>query len=203
MELYYTIIEMVNQSKAGMPILFAMLGIIWGIFFLTLLSRNALLNLGIHPRRLIGLPGIVFSPFLHAGFNHIFFNSIPLFLLSNFLLITGFDYYFNVTFYLLFGSGILVWLVGRPAIHVGASSIITGYWSFLVMNAYHNGGIQSIILGAISFYYFAAIFFGIFPTNKGVSWEGHLSGFISGIILNYTLVYLPFINFSAIFTAFT
>ena len=202
MELYNTFIEMVHQSKAGMPVLFWMLAIVWGAFLLTLLSGYTLLNLGIHPRRLKGIPGIFFSPFLHAGFNHIFFNSIPLFILSNFLLISGFDFYLNVTLYLLLGSGILVWLIGRPLIHVGASSIITGYWSFLVINAYHHGGAQSIILAVISIYYFAAIFFGIFPSDKGVSWEGHLSGFVSGIVLNYTFIYLPMINFTEIFLQF-
>ena len=203
MNLYYTLIEMVEQSKAGMPVLFIMLGIVWGCYFLTLLSGYKLLYLGIHPRKLKGLPGIIFSPFLHAGFNHIFFNSVPLFLLSNFILITGLDYYLNVTFYLLLGSGVLVWLFGRPLIHVGASSIITGYWSFLVINAYHVGGPQAIILAALSAYYFIGIFFGIFPSDKGVSWEGHLFGFITGVALNYSLKYLPFFQFSQLISLYS
>ncbi len=199
MELYYTIIDMVGQSKASMPVLFIMLGIVWGMFFITLLTGYRILILGIYPRTLFGLIGIIFSPFLHGSFNHIFFNSIPLFLLSNFLLISGLNFYLNISFYIILWSGILVWIIGRPALHVGASSVITGYWSFLVINAYHQGGMQSYLLAGISIYYFAGIFFGIFPTNKGVSWEGHLSGFVSGIVLNYTLIYLPLINFSQLF----
>lgn len=194
---------MVEQSKAGMDTLYIMLGILWGCFFLTVLSGYSLLNLGIRPRKLSGIIGIFVSPFLHAGFNHIFFNSVPLFILSNFLLISGLDLYLNVTLYILLLSGLLVWLVGRPLIHVGASSIITGYWSFLVVDAYHVGGFQSVILAIISAYYFAGIFFGIFPTNKGVSWEGHLSGFVTGIIINYSLIYLPSINFTEFFATMT
>ncbi len=202
MDLYNTILHMVDQTKASMPALSIILGVMWGTFVLTLLSGYRLLYLGIHPRTLFGLVGIIFSPFLHAGFNHIFFNSIPLIILSDFLLISGLDYYLNVSLYIILGSGILVWLIGRPLIHVGASSLITGYWSFLVINAYHQGGAQAIILAGVSVYYFASIFLGIFPSDKGVSWEGHLSGFISGIALNYSFVYLPIIHFTQVFAQY-
>jgi membrane associated rhomboid family serine protease len=192
---FNAIITLVEQSKAHMGFLFAMLGIVWGVFAITLLSGRTLLLLGIYPRSLFGLIGIPLSPFLHANFNHIFFNSIPLFLLSDFLLIAGINLYLNISLYLILMSGVFTWLFARPAIHVGASAVITGYWSFLVVNVLSHGGAMSILLGLISMYYFAGIFFGIFPAKKGVSWEGHLSGFVSGLIINFTLGYLPMIHF--------
>lgn len=200
MDLYNTFLHMVDATKSNMLTLAIILAIMWGFFFITVFSDYKLLFLGIHPRKLFGLVGIIFCPFLHAGFNHIFFNCFPLLILSDFLLISGLDYYLNISLYLIFASGVLVWLFGRPLIHVGASSLITGYWSFLVINAYSQGGAQAIILAIVSVYYFASIFLGIFPNDKGVSWEGHMSGFVSGIALNYSINFLPAIEFSSFFS---
>ena len=79
-------------------------------------------------------------------------------------------------------SGFLVWCFAKPGLHVGASGLITGYWAFLVCDIYQQGSIISIILGALSLYYFAGIFLGIIPGKKGVSWEGHLFGLIAGVL---------------------
>lgn len=195
---FNSIIAIAEQSQAHMEFLLMMLGLLWVAFALTLASGRMLLILGIHPRKLFGLIGIIFSPFLHANFNHIFFNSIPFFLLSNFVLFGGINFYLNISLYIIVISGLLTWIFARPAIHIGASSLVTGYWSFLVLSAYNQEGILSTLLGIICVYYFAGIFFGIFPKDKGVSWEGHLFGFIAGIALNLSLSfnYLPLINFS-------
>lgn len=199
MSTYDTLLHMLEQTKENLPTISILLAVMWGCFAITIITGYRPLYLGIHPRKILGLVGIIFSPFLHASFNHIFFNSIPLVILSNFILLSGLDYYLNISLYIALGSGILVWLFGRPLIHVGASSLITGYWSFLVIDAYHVGGLQAIILAIVSAYYFAGIFFGIFPSDDGVSWEGHFSGFVSGIGLNYSLNSLPAVDFSEIF----
>ena len=169
----------VLQTKENAPFL---LNIVTLLFICFLLGRifHPLLFLGIIPRKLYGLPGIFISPFLHLNFNHFFFNTIPLVVLSNFILLGGFEYYLQVTFYIMLGSGILIWLFARSAIHIGASAVITGYWAFLVINSYEQGSITAIILGGICVYYFLGIFLGIFPNEKGVSWEGHLFGLITG-----------------------
>jgi len=175
----------INQTKMNADYLAIMLGIVWVVFIITLLTGKRLLILGIIPRHLYGLPGIVFAPLLHANFNHVFFNSIPLVVLSNFLLIQGLAYFLFVTLYITLLSGFLVWCFAKPGIHVGASGLITGYWALLVWNIYQQGTVTAIILGLVSIYYFAGIFFGVFPGRKGVSWEGHLSGLIAGFIVGY------------------
>ena len=186
-----TINTLVEQTQAHLYIIFIALGVLWFFFLLTLFTNRNLLILGIYPRQTFGLIGIIFAPLLHGSFNHIFFNSIPFCILSNFILIGGVAFYLNLTFYLVVLSGLLAWLFSRPALHVGASGVITGYWSFLMINAYSNSSVISIILAIVCGYYFAGIFFGIFPFKKGVSWEGHLFGMISGILLNYGYPYLP------------
>lgn len=175
----------VEQIKANANILCWIVAILWGVYFLTLLSHRKLLCLGIVPRQLYGLPGIVFAPFLHANFNHLFFNTIPLIVLSNFILMNGLDYYLHVTLIITLISGFLTWCLAKPGIHVGASSVITGYWALLVMNIYQQGTLTAIILGIICLYYFLGIFYAIFPGEKGISWEGHLFGAVAGSLVSY------------------
>lgn len=174
------------QTQNNLPVLFIILLIPWVVFLLSLINKRILL-LGIIPRHLIGIPGIFLCPLLHANFNHIFFNSIPLLVLSNFLLIDGLHLFIFVTIAIVTISGFLVWCFGKPGVHIGASALITGYWGFLVSNAYQHATLTSIILGVISAYYFAGIFLGIFPSEKGVSWEGHLFGLISGVGLSFLI----------------
>lgn len=185
--------QIITQTQQNSETLAIILAIPWFCYLLNRLLNNHLLYLGIIPRRLWGLPGIIFAPFLHANFNHIFFNSIPLVVLSNFLLINGLFYFLLVTALIILMSGFLIWCFAKPGIHVGASGVITGYWGLLVCDIFQQGSLTAIILGIISVYYFAGIFFGIFPSKKGISWEGHLFGLLSGVATSYLL--LPVTNF--------
>lgn len=175
------------STQINAPYLEIILLILFGTFLITRLMPGLLL-LGIYPRKLWGLPGIFFAPFLHANFNHLFFNSIPLIVLSNFILMNGLHFFLVVSLDITVMSGFLIWCFAKPGIHLGASGVITGYWSFLVYNIYQQGTLTAILLGAICIYYFAGIFLGIFPREKGVSWEGHLFGLLAGIATNYTLL---------------
>lgn len=184
-QLYASLALIITETRLNAHYLAIIIIIPWMVFLISNLTGKRLLLLGIIPRRWYGLPGIVFSPFLHANFNHIFFNSIPLLVLSNFLLIHGLNYFLLVTLYITLLSGFLVWCFAKPGIHLGASGLITGYWALLVGNIYEQGTLTAIILGVLSLYYFAGIFLGVFPGRKGVSWEGHLFGLIAGFVVGY------------------
>jgi len=176
----------IYQTKMNLHVLSIMLAVIWLIFLLTSLDKRLLL-FGILPRRIRGIPGILFAPLLHANFNHIFFNSIPLVVLSNFLLIHGLHYFLEVTLAITLISGFLIWCFGKPGLHIGASAVITGYWALLVSDIFKQGTLTAIILGIVSLYYFAGIFLGVFPGKKGVSWEGHLFGLLAGFAISFYL----------------
>jgi len=181
----------VNQTWNNLYILLGILCVLWCAFILTMLTGRRLLFLGIIPRTLVGLRGVIFAPFLHVNFNHLFFNSIPLVVLANFILVNGVEYFMYITLLLTILSGLITWVIAKPGIHIGASSVITGYWTILACNVFQQPTFTSVILGIISIYYFAGIFFGIFPSgNKGVSWEGHLSGFLAGLILYFCNLWL-------------
>lgn len=174
----------VQQTKAQWTIPALLVGVLFFVHMINVALSYRLLVLGIYPRSTRGLLGIFCAPFLHANFNHVFFNAIALFVLSLLLLLYGLPIFtFSLVFISLL-SGILTWCFGRPAIHVGASGVITGIWGFLVMEAYLSPSVLSVFLAIICIYYFAGILFGILPLRKGVSWEGHALGLLSGIACN-------------------
>lgn len=156
--------------------------IFWVIHLLNLLAGYRLNYLGIVPRHIIGLRGIPFYTFLHGDFNHLLLNSIPLFILSDLIMVYGLREFIVVTLIIIILAGLAIWLFARTAIHIGASSLVMGYWGFLLMNAYQNPGVFSIILAAICLYYFSGnMLASLVPTREKVSWEGHLFGLLAGI----------------------
>lgn len=192
MDEFITSLDLIKtQIQNNLYILGIILFIPWLVFFISHFINNRILLLGIIPRYIRGIPGILFAPLLHANFNHLFFNSIPLLVLSGFILINGLHYYLIVTLMITILSGLAIWCFAKKGLHIGASALITGYWGFLVINAYQHTTPTTIILGALSLYYFAGIFLGIFPKEKGVSWQGHLFGLLAGFATNYLLLLYP------------
>ena len=186
-ELNASLTTIINQTQTNLVTLAKIIAIPWFIYFLNFFLHHRLLYLGIIPRRLIGLPGILCAPVLHADFNHLFFNTIPLLVLSDFILIQGIHYFLLVTVSITCLSGFLIWCFAKPGIHIGASALITGYWGLLISDIYEQGTLTALILGGLSLYYFAGIFLGLFPSKKGVSWEGHVFGLIAGLTVSYLL----------------
>jgi membrane associated rhomboid family serine protease len=141
-------------------------------------------SFGIYPLVAAGLKGIIFSPFIHADFKHLFNNSLPLFFLS----VALFYFYSEVAIkvfiltYLL--TGFLVWVAGREAWHIGASGLIYGLASFLFFSGILRRYFRLIALSLLIVFLYGSMVWGIFPgIYEGVSWESHMLGFISGVLL--------------------
>lgn len=159
-----------------------------GIHILNGLLNHRLNILGIWPRKKWGWIGIPFSPFLHANFTHLIFNAVPLFVLSNFILLSGEKVFYAATIDIIVISGVLTWLLGRRGIHVGASALIMGYLGFIMVGIYHHPTPLSIVIGAVCVFYFGGIFMNLFPSeDRRVSWEGHIFGFLAGIATAYLM----------------
>ncbi len=150
---------------------------------------SPLVVLGIRPRRIGGLIGILFCPVLHQNFNHLFFNSIPLFVLGLILLTQNLQTFMIITTLILALGGFLVWLLARPARHIGASGLISGYFGYILILAYFKPDYTSLFLAGLVLYYFGSILLGLFPREAKVSWESHLYGFISGILGGYWITH--------------
>jgi membrane associated rhomboid family serine protease len=181
-DLIAKLLVLISAMEANAYFLLIAIGVIWVVDFVNWWILGSRLNiLGIYPRHIFGLIGIPISPILHGHFNHLFFNTFPLFILANLVLLKGFPVFYCVTAAIVFGSGIIVWIIGRSAFHIGASGLIMGYWSYLLIQAFQEQTAMSYILGAISLYYFGGLLMDLFPDKKEVSWEAHLAGFVSGI----------------------
>ena len=171
--------------KAQLPFVGFVFALIWGMFFLNCLVGKRLNVLGIYPRHLLGLPGIATSPFIHGDLAHLLFNSIPLFILMNFVLIQGRFLFYKVSIIIVLLTGIACWIFARKSFHIGASGVVMGYFSYLLVNAYHQPTLMSILLGGVCLYYFIGLFAQLFPKDKTVSWEAHVFGFLSGVVASY------------------
>ena len=184
--LVYSFAEFMALAKLHLGTIFMILVLLWGINIINWLVLGKFLNIfGIVPRTIYGIPGIALSSFLHGNFNHLFFNSIPLFVLGLFMLTLGTTVFYESTVLIILIEGSALWLFGRHANHIGASGLIAGYFSYLLVHAYYNPSIVAVFLAGIVLYYFGGILLSLFPSEEKVSWEGHLFGFSAGIVAVY------------------
>ena len=143
----------------------------------------ALETYGLVPRQLSGLTGIVAMPFLHKDWTHLTGNLIPLIITLLLLAKTQANTAAIVMLITLF-SGVLLWLFGRTALHIGASALVFGLLAFLVAIAlFEKKPVLVAIALGVGFIYGGAFLRGIMPFQQGVSWEGHLFGAVSGAIV--------------------
>lgn len=176
--------------KNNMAFILTLIGALYGIHIVNFFLGYRLNIFGIYPRRIWGLLGIVSSPFLHGHFNHLFFNSIPLFILISMVLLYGYETFYCVSIIIILVGGLGTWLFGRRGLHVGASGLIMGYWSYLLFYAYEQSSMLSLALAGVCLYYFSGFIFNLFPLEIKSSWEAHLFGFLGGIGAAFASPYL-------------
>jgi len=156
----------------------------WLVKIIEILFEIDLSGFGIYPLTLKGVPGIFFSPFIHADFNHLFSNSLPLFLLGVALFYFYSDVALKVFILTFFLTGILVWVAGRDAWHIGASGLVYGLASFLFFSGIIRRYFRLIALSLLIVFLYGSMVWGLFPgVYKNVSWESHMLGFFSGVVL--------------------
>lgn len=180
--------NMTKPSKNISPaisVTFFLLLSFWIIHIIKFITGITFLNFGILPRTLPGLVGIISSPFIHGNFDHLIANSIP-FVILNFLL---FAFYKDKAIYYLIiiwlSTGLLTWLIGRNANHIGASGVIYGLFTFLVFGGFISRNWRLIIPSILVALLYSSFIWGIFPTEEQVSWEGHLAGACCGCLIAY------------------
>ena len=165
-----------------------LLTVMWLVKLVELVFDIELGFLGVHPLHIDGLPGIALMPFVHSGLKHIAANSAPFLVLATAL----FYFYRSISIRVLLGiwllSGIWVWFGGRESWHIGASGVIYGLSSFLFFSGLIRKNNQLAALALIVAFLYGSMIWGIFPNffpKENISWEGHLGGFVAGIILAF------------------
>jgi membrane associated rhomboid family serine protease len=157
--------------------------IIWFVYWIEVYFGYNFTKFGILPRELTGLRGVFFSPFIHSDISHLYHNTLPLFVLG-----CAVSFFYNKLFLrvLLLGilfSGFLTWLIGRPSYHIGASGLIYVFASFLFFKGLIVAYFRLIALSLGVVFYYGSMIWYVFPIKDGVSWEGHLAGGITGLLL--------------------
>jgi membrane associated rhomboid family serine protease len=172
-----------RELKTQGKILGGFVAIIWVLGIADLALGGALNVYGIAPRHIIGLRGILFAPFLHGGLGHLIANTIPFIVLGWFVMLQETRDFFRVSAITMLVSGLGTWVFGSPnSIHIGASGLIFGYLGFLLLRGYFERNFPSILLSLIVGFLYGSTIWGVLPTRPGISWEGHLFGFIGGVI---------------------
>lgn len=174
------LMDLIRQSQQVFPMTLLILGVLIGLQILNSLVGYRLNAFGIWPRQWRGIPGIVCSPFLHGNYDHLFFNSVPLLFLLTLMQLFGWLLFVKVSVFIMVVSGVAVWILGRPGIHVGASGVLMGYWGFLLVQVYCQPSVVGVIVAALCLYYVGSLWLNLLPSGKQTSWEGHVFGSVAG-----------------------
>ncbi|MFP4297484.1 MAG: rhomboid family intramembrane serine protease [Spirulinaceae cyanobacterium] len=175
--------SMASEFFDQASILGGMVAIFWVVEILDqILFRNQLDRFGILPHSIIGLRGIVFAPFLHGGFGHLIANTVPFLILGWLVMWQRTRDFFIVTPIVMLIGGLGTWLFGGTSIHIGASGLIYGYFGFLLLRGFYERNLASIVVSLGVFFVYGSLIWGVLPTDPRISWQGHLFGFLGGIM---------------------
>lgn len=154
-----------------------------------LLFRGRLNRYGIRPRSISGLGGILLAPLLHGNFRHLAANTVPFVTLGALVMLGGLERFFSVTAIVVLVSGLGVWLLGSPrTVHIGASGVIFGYFGFLLLRGYFEQDLFSSGVSLVVGLLYGSLIWGVLPSRRGMSWQGHLFGFVGGVLAARFLV---------------
>ena len=162
---------------------FVMVFTIWFIYWIEIKFGLNFNKYGIFPRSFSGLKGILFSPFIHSSTSHLFNNSIPLFVLTSMLFFFYREVVLKVFIYGIILTGFLTWLIGRESYHIGASGAVYLLFSFVFFSGILKKHFRLVAVSLVVIFLYGSMVWYVFPIKKGISWEGHLSGFVVGFIL--------------------
>jgi membrane associated rhomboid family serine protease len=163
------------------PVFFIIL--MWSVKGIEILFNTDFYYLGIFPQKLSGLIGIITAPLIHANFEHLIANSIPLLILG-----TGLFYFYNkiaykVFFLSYFIANLWVWIGARYAYHIGASGLVYSIASFLFFSGMFRKNIKLMAISLLVVFLYGGMIWGILPIQPKISWESHLMGGIAGLVL--------------------
>ncbi|MCU0661543.1 MAG: rhomboid family intramembrane serine protease [Myxococcota bacterium] len=178
-ERFASILKSAQQQGA---VLGMMLAAFWLISLVNLgLLSGALNQLGIAPRTVHGLVGVLLAPLLHGSFTHVTANTLPLLILAWLSMLAGLKRFALATACAWILGGLGTWLIASSdSVHIGASGLVFGYLGFLLTDALVQRSAQAIALSLVAAILYGGMIWGVLPGESGISWEGHLFGFLGG-----------------------
>jgi membrane associated rhomboid family serine protease len=172
-----------QRPREGVTLLVGIVALMWLVEIVNTLDSNRLDSDGIWARNLGRLWGILTAPFIHASFAHLIGNTIPFLFMGLIIALAGAARLALVTAIVIVIGGLGTWLISPGGVPtIGASGVVFGYATYLLTRGFFNRSalelLTGLIVGAI---WGAALLASIVP-HPGVSWEGHVSGAIAGVI---------------------
>jgi membrane associated rhomboid family serine protease len=155
--------------------------LMWLSFFLELNFGWPISTYGIEPRTVHGLAGIFIAPLAHGDLIHLASNTFPLLFLGSALFMFYGHVAHSVFYRTYFWTNSLVWLLARPANHIGASGVVYGLAFFLIFYGLFRREIFSMLLSILTLILYGSVFYGLLPGDPRVSWESHVAGALVGI----------------------
>jgi membrane associated rhomboid family serine protease len=179
-----------RTAAAQTAILFACVLVAWCVALVDrVVYGGSLERFGIHPRELTGLWGILAAPLLHVGWVHLAANTGPFVILGWLVMMRRISDFLVVSAFAILVGGMGVWLFGAAhTVHVGASGLVFGYLGYLLARAWFERSVWAMLLGLAAVLLFGGVLWGVLPGQRGISWEGHLFGFIGGVVAARLLV---------------
>ncbi|MGP5591220.1 rhomboid family intramembrane serine protease [Corynebacterium variabile] len=174
-----------RRSRTGKSLITSgsFLVVIWVLMLINALSNYRLTGYGVEPREIEGLRGIIVAPFLHVDFSHLLANTPACAVLLFLIALSGQKAVWVSSVCTVIVGGVGIWLTGpENSVHVGASILIYGWAAFLVLRGFFVRSFGQIALGVVVALIYAGLFWGLFPGNPGVSWQGHLFGAVGGAV---------------------
>lgn len=177
-----------RRAQTGLITVVALVAVMWAAFLLNALLGNQLVRtLGITPRRVDGLDGVVFAPLLHGGVEHLASNSFPLLVLGFLAFLEGARRFAVALGSSWLASGVGTWVFGG-GLTIGASGVVFGLFTYLVTRGFYNRDWKQILLAVILFAAYGSILWGVLPTvGSNISWQAHLFGALGGVLAAFLL----------------
>jgi len=164
-------------------LLAAMVAAMWIVELIDHSLDGSLDRLGIEPKRLEGLLGLPFAPFLHTGPSHLAANTLPLLVLGSIIALGGLRVFVIVTLTCGLLAGLGTWATAdEGTIHIGASGIVFGYASYLMVRGLYTRRALDMLVGVIVLAIYGATMLVSFEARPGVSWQAHLFGAMGGVL---------------------
>lgn len=178
----------VKQLKFSLNVITIPLLLVFTIWFIYWIEIRFSLNFtkfGVFPRKFSGLKGVLVSPFIHSDTKHLFNNSIPLIVLLSSLIYFYRKVYIQILVFGTLLAGLLTWIIAREAYHIGASGIVYLLFSFIFFSGIIKKQYQLVAVSLVVIFLYGSMVWYVLPIKEGISWEGHLSGFITGIVFAF------------------
>ena len=169
--------------RLALKITLVFIGILWAIFIIDAALGLRLGRFGLRPGSIPGLVGIVTAPLLHASFQHILSNTIPLLISLTATLYLYPASAIRVIPLIWIGSGALSWFIGRPSLHYGVSGLIYGLLAYVFMSGILRRDLRSVAVSLLVGFLYGSMIWGVLPIRPHMSWEMHLSGALIGALL--------------------